>query len=277
MWLFHAFCSKITKILLDELQVTMYFNVMQIIYESFVRWVHGCVHLVLPPLCVVTGEIVERQGMISSEAWRYLDFVEAPMCKTCGIPFGYEIEEGAECGTCLKYPPAYDSARAALVYNDGSRGMILGFKHADRTYHVLAFAPLLLRAGADMLSGADVIVPVPLHPLRLLSRRYNQAGLLAQSLAEELNVPCLVAGLERVRATKSQGHMKFSERRNNVTGAFRVPAGAVSRLEGARVVLVDDVYTTGATVNECAKILKAAGAVRVDVLTLARTTKDGMV
>ncbi len=214
--------------------------------------------------------------MVSSEAWQVLDFVGAPLCETCGIPFGYEIESGACCTTCLDSPPMFDSARAALVYNDGSRGMILGFKHGDRTLNVLAFTPWLVRAGAELLAEADLLIPVPLHPFRLLARRYNQAALLAQGVGKDVGVPCLSSGLVRVRATKSQGRMSVKARRKNVKSAFAVGDWHKDRIRGAHIVLVDDVYTTGSTVNECAKMLKKAGAARVDVLILARVVKDGI-
>lgn len=247
---------------------------MQNIYDKIGRFMQGCVDMVLPPLCVVTGEVVDRQGMIAPEAWQILDFIAAPYCSRCGVAFDYEVEEGIECARCLEHPPSYDSARAALVYNDGSRSMILDFKHGDRTLNVLAFTPWLERAGQDMLEEADYIMPVPLHRWRLVARRYNQAALIAQALSVRCDVPTLIDGLRRVRATKPQGYMNFEKRRRNVKAAFSVDAHYLDKVKGTRIVLVDDVYTTGATVNECAKILRKAGAARVDVLTLARVMKE---
>ncbi|MCK6418866.1 MAG: ComF family protein [Alphaproteobacteria bacterium] len=177
------------------------------------------------------------------------------------------------CLDCLKQKPPYSSARAVLRYNDGARDIILGFKHGDKTHAVETFLPWLQRSGADMLRQAELIVPVPLHPWRLLSRRYNQAALLAKALAkrsEKIYAPDL---LRRVRHTPSQGHLKRKQRLRNVRSAFAVHPRWQSRLQGARIVLIDDVLTTGATVRECAKILMKAGAARVDVLTLARVVK----
>lgn len=232
---------------------------------------------VLPPRCIVSGEAVDRQGMLVPDVWTNLDFITAPYCKACGAPFEFDTASGGEyCAPCLQNPPHYAKARSALKYNEASRLMILGFKHADQTHAVLAFIPWLKVAGAEFLSGfdkADVIIPVPLHPWRLIARRYNQAALLAQKLGQEINMPVLVGGLKRVRHTPSQGHMNAGERAKNVKSAFAVPERYKERIEGRRIVLVDDVYTTGSTVNECAKVLKKAGALEVNVLCIARVTR----
>lgn len=232
------------------------------------------VDTILPPRCIVTGEIVDKQGMVASSAWSELGFISAPQCICCGIPFDYALEEGANCTQCLDYPPKFKSARAALKYDDASRKMILGFKHGDKTYAVKAFVPWLKKAGADMMQEADYFIPVPLHPYRLLSRRYNQAALMAFALSKETNVSCLPMGLQRIRATPPQGHKTIAERRKNVKKAFSVPKSVVPRLKGKKIILVDDVFTTGATVNECTRALLSAGAAEVHVLTLARVVKD---
>lgn len=231
---------------------------------------------VLPPRCVVTGNMVDRQGMIAPEAWRGLDFIADPFCAVCGVPFDFEIEQGGMCASCLQRRPSFATARAALKYNDGSRSLILGFKHGDKTHAVHAFVPWLARAGAGMLGDADALIPVPLHRWRLLARRYNQAALMAFALSKHTGVACLPDGLKRVRATVSQGHMKADERHKNVKHAFAVPVKMRGRIEGKKVVLIDDVYTTGATVKECVKALQKAGAGEVHVLTLARVVRGGV-
>ena len=230
--------------------------------------------VILPPRCVISGEIVERQGMLSPQGWTGLEFIASPFCKSCGVPFDYTLEEGAHCTQCLDFPPAYNSARAALRYNDASRDLILGFKHGDKTYAVKAFLPWLERAGKDMLESADYLVPVPLHPMRLLKRRYNQAALMAYALSNKTGVPCDPLGLRRVRSTPPQGHMNTGDRHKNVRKAFAVGERFSKKIEDKNIVLIDDVYTTGATVRECTKVLKAAGAVRVDILTLARIVRE---
>ncbi len=179
------------------------------------------------------------------------------------------------CTYCLESPPTYHSARAALKYNDTSRNIVLGFKHADKTLAVKAFAPWLTRAGKDMLAEADAFIPVPLHYTRLVRRRYNQAVLMATELSRDTNIPTLTQALKRTRATPSQGHLSLKERHKNVSKAFAVPDKYKAQIKGKNLVLVDDVFTTGATVEECAKVLRKAGAIRVDVLTLTRVCKPG--
>lgn len=232
------------------------------------------VDTVLPPRCIVTGEIVDKQGMIAPSAWSELGFISAPQCECCGIPFDYALEEGAYCMQCLDYQPKFKSARSALKYDDASRKMILGFKHGDKTYAVRAFVPWLKNAGAQMMQGADYFIPVPLHPYRLLSRRYNQAALMALALSKETNIPCLPMGLQRIRATPPQGHKTIAERRKNVKRAFSVSKNIEPKLKDKKIILIDDVFTTGATVNECTRVLLSAGAAEVHVLTLARVVKE---
>lgn len=240
---------------------------------------------VLPPRCVLTGQKVEAQGMLAPEAWADLNFIARPFCARCGSPFAYEIAndpaptfagmgDTVVCVGCLNRPPPYRTARAALKYDDFSRRLILAFKHGDKTHMAAAFAPWLSRAGREMLAEADMLIPVPLHRWRLLARRYNQSAILCDALSKATGIPSFTLALRRIRPTPSQGYLSASERHENVRKAFAVDPPFEDRLRNRSVVLVDDVYTTGATVRECAKTLLAAGALRVDVLTLARTAKE---
>lgn len=233
------------------------------------------VDTVLPPRCIVSGQMVERQGMIAPEIWSTLDFIAAPFCAICGFPFEFEAGEEAQCASCLANAPPYETARAALKYGESSRDIILGFKHGDKTHAVKAFMPWLKRAGADMLKEADFLVPVPLHFWRLVSRRYNQAALIAQALAKETDKPVISNLLRRTRATPSQGHLNAKQRFRNVRRAFILDPKYTEEVKGKAIVLVDDVYTTGATVRECAKVLMKAGAKKIHVLTLARVVREG--
>ena len=176
------------------------------------------------------------------------------------------------CAACLTRPPAFDSARAIFVYDEKSRGAILALKHADRLDLVPGFAHWLKRTGQALLDGSDMVVPVPLHAFRLWRRRYNQSAELARRLARERQLVYAPSALVRARATASQGVMASAKaRRRNVLGAFEVPKPAT--VAGKRVLLLDDVLTTGATAEACARALKRAGAARVDVLVLARVVK----
>jgi ComF family protein len=169
----------------------------------------------------------------------------------------------------------YDRARAALRYDDGARRLILAFKHADRTDTAPAFGGWLARAGAELLADAELITPVPLHRWRLLKRGYNQSAILARALARQTGLAFVPDLLQRQRATRSQQGLSGQARLENVTaGAFRVHPWHRGRVDGRRVVLIDDVLTTGASVGACARVLRRAGASQVDVLTLARVVRD---
>ena len=231
--------------------------------------------IVLPPRCLVTGEMVAEQGMVAPAVWGGLRFISAPFCACCGHPFDFAGENETLCGVCLQEAPPFAAARAALVYDDASRAMILKFKHADQIHAAATFLPWMERAGQDLLTQADILVPVPLHHWRLLKRRYNQAAILAQGLAKRAGRLCVNDALIRRRATPSQGHMNFHERHENVQHAFAFNPKRAARVVGRNVLLVDDVYTTGATVKECAEVLLKGGAAKVNVLTIARVVKPG--
>ncbi len=226
----------------------------------------------LPPRCLCCGAGVDRQGGLCPGCWTGLSFIAPPFCACCGLPFEYEAQAGSLCGACLAEPPAFGRARAVLVYDDGSRPLVLSFKHGDRLHAAGAYGGWLARAGKELLADADLVAPVPLHWGRLFRRRYNQAALLAQALSRQAGVPTMPDLLVRRRATPTQGGLDRLGRHRNVKGAFALRAGQT--VAGRRVVLVDDVLTTGATLAECARVLIRAGAARVDVLTLARVVKS---
>lgn len=224
----------------------------------------------LPPQCLTCAAPVERPGQLCAACWTGLRFIGAPQCARCGMPFELEMPEGTLCGVCLQAPPRYDRARPAFGYDGVGRSLVLGFKMADRTYCVPAFAARLERAGVDLIADADLLVPVPLHRWRLFARRFNQSALIVGALARRTGKPWSPSVLVRRRATPSQATLPAAERRRNVRGAFAVPARKRVGIAGRRVLLIDDVLTTGSTVNACAETLLKAGARAVDVLTLAR-------
>jgi ComF family protein len=205
-----------------------------------------------------------------AEAWRRITFLDAPVCDGCGAPFEFDRGPRARCAPCDAEPRAFERARAACLYDDASRGLILAFKHGDRTELSDLFARWVSRAGADLLADAEALVPVPLHRGRLLARRYNQAAEIARALARRTMVRHRPDALVRKRATDTQGGKSGSGRRRNVEGAFVVPAGRRAQVEGRRVLLIDDVMTTGATAEACAKALLKAGARAVDLAVVAR-------
>ena len=233
------------------------------------------VDTILPPRCLACGDIVGDPGAVCPSCWRAIDFIEAPMCDCCGLPFAYDSGAGALCGACLADRPSFARARSVMTYDDASRPLVLAFKHADRTDVAPAFGRWLARAGMTLLEDADAIVPVPLHRRRLLARRYNQAALLARAVARVSAKPMLVDALVRRRATPSQGRMNRAQRTRNVQGAFAVRETRLGDVRGRRILLVDDVLTTGATLNACASAILHGGAAQVDALTLARVVRTG--
>lgn len=235
--------------------------------------VRAAVDAVLPPRCLGCGEAVENTGTLCGRCWSALTFLSPPCCACCGFPFPYAAPAGTLCPACTRMPPAFDRARAVFRYDDASRALVLGFKHADETHAAPAYGRWLARAGPALVGDADLIAPVPLHRWRLLSRRYNQSALLARALARETGGRLAVDLLVRHRHTPQQGRLSALARRRNVRGAFALRPGWAGAVNGRRVLLVDDVLTTGATVEECARILRRRGAAAVDVLTLARVVR----
>ncbi len=228
--------------------------------------------LLLPPHCVVCDAPVDAPGLLCAECFRQTGFVTEPFCVRCGVPFGNAALGGAErlCPGCRAAPPAFERARAALRYDAQGRRLIVPFKHADRTELSGVLSRHMARAGRELLREADLLVPVPLHRARLFRRRYNQAALLAKAVGRIAGRPCLPDALVRLRATSSLGEKSAAERVAEVAGAFAVRPSRAGRLHGMRVLLVDDVMTSGATANGCAAALLAAGAASVDVLVAAR-------
>jgi ComF family protein len=227
--------------------------------------------LLFPPLCLGCRQPVADSGFCAG-CWSRLTFLDGPACACCGLPFPVMLEGDNLCAACLAKPPAFDRARAIMAYDENSRGAILGLKHADRLELVPGFARWLARTGQSLIADSDVIVPVPLHRTRLWQRRYNQSAELGRRLARDWKLAFDPFALVRRRATPSQGVMASAKaRRRNVLGAFKVPDR--NRVTGRRVLLLDDVLTTGATAEACARALKRAGAARVQVLALARVVK----
>jgi len=233
----------------------------------------GLVDVVLPPRCLACGEIVEVPEALCGRCWGGITFFAPPWCAGCGLPFPHPMGEDAVCADCARERRAWDRARAVLRYDKNSRQLVLGLKHADHTHVAGAFGRWMQRAGGEVLSCAELLVPVPLHWTRLFQRRYNQAALLANAIRAAGGPSVAADCLVRRRRTPSQGHLGPLARERNVRGAFTVRRP--SDVAGKRLVIVDDVMTTGATVDECARVLKRAGAASVGVLTLARALRIG--
>ena len=228
---------------------------------------------VLPPLCFGCRGAVETQGGLCVTCWSPLKFITRPHCEVCGYPFPHQMPKGVLCASCHQKKPVYDRALAAIAYNPASRPLILSFKHGERTEGLKTMARWLKSAGAELLPETGLIIPVPLHPRRLWQRRYNQSALLALALGEATGKAVDVLGLSRKKNTRSQGGLNRAQRHRNVRAAFQVPGDRVERIRGNSILLIDDVLTTGATAENCARALKKAGADKVFILTLTRVVE----
>jgi len=226
---------------------------------------------VLPPRCLKCGATVGEPGALCGACWTSIGFITPPYCACCGYPFELDAGPGALCAACIAMPPPYRRARAALRYDEASRDLIIRFKHGDRTEAAPAFARWLATAGD--FADIDLIAPVPLHWRRLLYRRYNQAALLARALRRLVDRPVVPDLLVRRRPTPTQGHLRTAARRRNVAGAFGVQPRRSAGIAGRRVLLIDDVMTSGATIEACCHALHRGGAAAVGVLTLARAIR----
>lgn len=232
---------------------------------------------IVPPLCLNCRRPLGSHDAICAACWRQIRFIGPPLCDRLGIPLPFDTGTTTVSAAALANPPDWDRARAVAHFGPVIRELIHGFKYADRHDARRLFGRWLAGAGAGLLADADLLVPVPLHRWRLLGRKFNQAQLLAGELSSLVRVPVDPFIIERVKATPAQVGLTEAERRRNLSGAIRVRSAARPRVEDARLVLIDDVITTGSTAAACARVLRRAGAARVDVLALALVTDDSRI
>ncbi len=214
---------------------------------------------------------VQQDGFLCTECWNKTPFIERPYCERSGVPFEHDLGDGLVSPDVIANPPVWNKARAVARYEDGpARQLVHRLKYGDRLELARNMGAWMARAGAEVLTGADMLVPIPLHRRRLFSRRFNQAAALADAVSKVSGVPADPLALARVKPTVPQVGLTRAQRADNVQGAFRVPEEARPRIVGRRVVLIDDVMTSGATANACARVLLRAGAAQVDLLVFAR-------
>jgi ComF family protein len=238
------------------------------------RVAQGVLDFLIPPHCAHCGEILSGTGFVCAACFLKLSFIVDPQCERCGFPFeGWMEGQSSLCLACQDSNSFLDQTRSALAYDDVSKAMILRFKHGDAVHLAPGFVQWMAQAGKNLLSECDGIIPVPLHWRRLFKRRYNQAALLAQGLGKVVHKSCWVDGLVRHRHTPSQGGLSKQDRHKNVATAFSLNHRYVDRMKGRHVLLIDDVLTTGATLEHCARLLRLGGVKKISALTLARVVK----
>ena len=241
-----------------------------------VGWNHAArvaLDIALPTQCVACREPVAGDGVCGA-CWAQLSFIEKPYCPRLGIPFVYDPGPDLMSIEAIGNPPAYRRARAAVRYDDVARTLVHALKYQDRTDLAPTMGRWMARAGQDLLTDADALVPVPLHWRRGWSRRFNQSGALAKAIARQQPVAVLGDALKRTRPTQQQIGLSKAERAGNVQGAFAVPDERLHLVRGRKLVLIDDVLTSGATVDACARALLRAKARSVDVLVFARVVPE---
>ena len=228
--------------------------------------------LVLPPMCCGCRAAVADKNALCARCWSEIRFIEPPLCPVYGTPFAYDLGEGILSAEALADPPPFRRARAAAIYGDVARRLVHQLKYHDRPDLAEVMATAMGRAGRTLLGECSLIVPVPLYRWRLWQRRFNQAAALATCLSRSSGVPHDPFALQRLRPTRRQVGLSALQREENVRGAFRVPDDKRARIAAQSVLLVDDVYTSGATAKAAARTLLRAGAAEVDVLTFARVS-----
>ena len=226
--------------------------------------------LVYPPACSGCGVLLGSKASLCPHCWSALAFIERPFCEVLGTPFSHDLGPGILSADAIANPPPFDRLRSVALYDDLARALVHSLKYRDRTDLAPMMAGWMLRAGEGAAEAADLIVPVPLHRLRLLWRKFNQSAELARALGRLSGKPVLIDAIRRTKRTRRQIGLGPKAREENVRGAFSITPEGREALFGRRAVLIDDVYTTGATVSAVTRALKRAGVVDITVLTFAR-------
>ena len=238
------------------------------------RWMARLLVTIYPPTCMAfTSATTENDGLCAA-CWRQMAFISAPVCDRLGVPLPFQSDGPALSLAAISHPPVFEKARAVALYDGVAREMVHRLKYGDQLQLARPMARWMFAAGRELIEDCDVIVPVPMHGLRLLQRRFNQAANLAGEVARLSGKPLLVHALRRVKRTKPQPGLSRSERANNLQGAFKADGREAFMLAGQRVLLIDDVLTTGATGNVCARALLRCGAKKVDLLCFACVAID---
>lgn len=235
----------------------------------------SAIGIVYPPSCIACQAATGEAQALCPACWGDINFIERPYCERLGTPFAIDLGDGLVSPAAIADPPVFTRARAVCRFDGTARELVHRLKYGDRTDLAVTLGRMMAQAGRELLPDANLLVPVPLHRTRLWSRRFNQAAALAQIVSRQSGIPLAPLALARVKRTRQQVGLTRAQRADNLQGAFRVLPNMRPQIEGRRILLVDDVLTTGSTANAAARALLRAGASAVDVLTFARVVTDG--
>lgn len=219
--------------------------------------------------CISCAELTQEGGGFCSKCWHNIEFISSPICISCGRAFTLNVAEGQTCLKCISDPPEYDAARSLFKFNETSKKVIHNFKYYDKTGLARNFADMLCMKYQDEIGDADVIIPVPMHKFKRLMRMYNQAAVLGQAISNNIGKSIYFDVLKKTKWTKAQTNLSRTARLTNVHGSIKVDNAI--KIRDKKIVLVDDVMTTGSTISLCSKLLKKAGAAKVTALCIAST------
>ncbi len=226
-------------------------------------------NIILPPRCLICGKIVNNDYTLCNDCFYNINFITAPICKSCGLPLNYKLDTNEYCANCIQEDNILKIVRSAVYYDEASKPLILDFKFFDHLENKKLLSNWLYIASSDIFNDhIDLIIPVPLHYLRLFKRKYNQSAILANELSKKVNISADFKSLKKKRHTRPQVECNGKTRKKNVHNAFEI--SKPENIKNKHILLIDDVYTTGSTLNECAKVLIKAGATSVSALTVAR-------
>ena len=229
--------------------------------------------LIFPNRCPICNKINYEENGICQECWKKVTMLRKPACEICFYPFQNDEFEGTFCPSCIKKRPKYKKARSVFAYDNLIKNVIANFKYKDSTSNAKFFSDLMVKSCKDIIKDVDIIIPVPMHPKRLRKRKFNQASILAKGIAKKTTKKLIHEVLKRKVNTRPQVGLVAKERLKNVKGAFFINKRYLKEIRGKNILLVDDVMTTGATLENCAKVLLENKVKNVYVSTIARTVK----
>lgn len=246
---------------------------MKFHHKTIKKFFNLIIKTVFPRTCFICNQIIS-EGYFCAEDWSKIHFLQKPACNICFQPFKFATNDQMLCASCIKKPPIYNKAISVIKYDQSSKKLITKFKYGDQTYISKYFSSLMYKNAHDIIYDIDFITPVPLSKLKMIRRKFNQSALIAQNFAKISNKKIIFDLLIKTRNTKAQAQLNKKLRSKNIFGSFSCNEKYRQMIFNKNILLIDDVITTGSTINACSKILKQFGVNKIYVLTLAKTVLD---